>query len=93
MPERQRRSGRAPAGAGGAHLHGRCVFHPFVDGNGRAALLALDFVLLREGVLLDQVGPLQVARFGDDSAGAVDRVQLVDILIRTAQRRGPASGP
>lgn len=33
--------------------------HPFEDGNARAAMLALAFVLAREGVLLDQVHPLQ----------------------------------
>ncbi|WSD11282.1 Fic family protein [Streptomyces hirsutus] len=34
-------------------------FHPFEDGNARAAMSALAFVLAREGVLLDQVHPLQ----------------------------------
>ncbi|MFF0305236.1 Fic family protein [Streptomyces sp. NPDC004562] len=32
-----------------------CCFHPFDDGNARAALLTLPFVLAREGVTLDSV--------------------------------------
>src|SRR6187401_2588125 len=29
-------------------------FHPFVDGNARAATLTLDFILAREGIVLEQ---------------------------------------
>lgn len=35
-----------------------CFFHPFVDGNGRAARLALDFVLTRAGLGLHACAPL-----------------------------------
>lgn len=35
-----------------------CFFHPFVDGNARAARLAFDFVLAREGVVVDDVSAL-----------------------------------
>lgn len=35
-----------------------CFFHPFTDGNGRAARLAFDFLLTREGVVLHDVAPL-----------------------------------
>ncbi|WP_240677341.1 Fic family protein [Actinacidiphila soli] len=64
-------------------------FHPFTDGNGRAALLTLTFVLAREGVVLGEVGPLQTIRYVDDPAGAADLAVLVGILIRTARRRAP----
>ncbi|MFH9959185.1 Fic family protein [Streptomyces roseolus] len=43
-----------PARAARAYLD-VCFFHPFDDGNARAALLALLFVLAREGVELDSV--------------------------------------
>ncbi|GAB7035317.1 Fic family protein [Streptomyces platensis] len=61
--------------------------HPFTDGNGRAALLALTFVLAREGVALDEVGPLQTTRYADDPEGAADLAVLVGILARATQRR------
>lgn len=38
-----------------------CFFHPFVDGNARAARLAFDLVLAREGVVLRDVRPLFAA--------------------------------
>ncbi|MGW6646680.1 Fic family protein [Streptomyces iakyrus] len=34
-----------------------CFFHPFDDGNARAAFLTLVFVLAREGIALDRVSP------------------------------------
>ncbi|MFI8823814.1 Fic family protein [Streptomyces sp. NPDC053431] len=66
-------------------------FHPFEDGNARAAMLALAFVLAREGVSLDQVHPLQVTRWADDADGAADLAVLLGILI-TAARRRPLHG-
>ncbi|MGW4224282.1 Fic family protein [Streptomyces bauhiniae] len=57
-------------------------FHPFVDGNARAALLSLVHVLAREGVVLPEVGPLQVTRYADDAAGAADLATLVGVLNR-----------
>ncbi|GII33865.1 hypothetical protein Pmi06nite_73070 [Planotetraspora mira] len=55
-----------PARAARAYLD-VSFFHPFADGNARAALLTLAFVLRRERVMLDQVGPLQTTRYADDS--------------------------
>ncbi|RZU45554.1 Fic/DOC family protein [Streptomyces sp. BK022] len=60
-------------------------FHPFVDGNARAALLALVHVLAREGVVLPEVGPLQVTRYADDAEGAADLATLVGVLNRRRQ--------
>lgn len=65
-------------------------FHPFADGNARAALLALVHVLAREGVVLGEVGPLQITRYADDPAGAADLAVLVGILIRATRRRAPS---
>lgn len=66
-------------------------FHPFEDGNARAAMLALAFILAREGILLDQVHPLQTTRWADDAEGAADLAVLLGILITAAQRR-PSHG-
>ncbi|GHF39453.1 hypothetical protein GCM10018790_16580 [Kitasatospora xanthocidica] len=44
-----------------------CFFHPFDDGNARAAFLALVFVLAREGVGLDGVSLLRRVTFQADS--------------------------
>ncbi|UKY48220.1 Fic family protein [Streptomyces inhibens] len=68
-------------------------FHPFADGNGRAALLALTFVLAREGIVLDEVGPLQTTRYADDPGGAADLAVLVGILIRATRGRAFARQP
>ncbi|WP_078911255.1 Fic family protein [Streptomyces sp. NRRL WC-3742] len=57
-------------------------FHPFADGNARAALLTLVHVLAREGVVLPEVGPLQIARYADDRAGAADLAVLIGVLNR-----------
>ncbi|MFC8176877.1 hypothetical protein [Streptomyces sp. NPDC057325] len=62
-------------------------FHPFEDGNARAAMLALAFVLAREGVAVDQVHPLQTTRWADDAEGAADLAVLLGILIAAAGRR------
>ncbi|WP_418960511.1 Fic family protein [Streptomyces tritici] len=43
-----------------------CFFHPFDDGNARAAFLALVFVLAREGVALDSVSLLRRVSFRAD---------------------------
>ncbi|WUU92981.1 Fic family protein [Spirillospora sp. NBC_01491] len=72
-----------PARAARAHLD-VCFFHPFDDGNARAALLALTFVLARGGVVLDQVGPIQISR---GATGALEFARLVAVLIRTTQNR------
>ncbi|MEU6541546.1 Fic family protein [Streptomyces sp. NPDC047000] len=62
-------------------------FHPFEDGNARAAMLTLAFVLAREGALLDQVHPLQTTRWADDAEGAADLAVLLGILTTAAERR------
>ncbi|MFF6995199.1 Fic family protein [Streptomyces sp. NPDC008313] len=68
-----------------------CFFHPFDDGNGRAALLTLAFVLAREGIYLDEVGPLQIRRYADDPIGAASLARLVHVLATAAARRVQAS--
>ncbi|MQS16554.1 Fic family protein [Streptomyces kaniharaensis] len=44
-----------------------CFFHPFDDGNARAAFLTLVFVLAREGVTLEGVGLLRRVSFQADN--------------------------
>lgn len=66
-------------------------FHPFEDGNAPAAILALAFVLAREGIHLDHVHPLQTTRWADDAEGAADLAVLLGILITAAERR-PSHG-
>lgn len=68
-------------------------FHPFEDGNARAAMLATAFVLAREGVALDQVRPLQTTRWADDAEGAADLAVLLGILITAAERRASRGTP
>ncbi|MFJ9843584.1 hypothetical protein ACIRYZ_24625 [Kitasatospora sp. NPDC101155] len=43
-----------------------CYFHPFDDGNARAAFLTLLFVLAREGITLDGVSLLRRVSFQAD---------------------------
>ncbi|WP_344055024.1 Fic family protein [Streptomyces thermoalcalitolerans] len=76
-----------PARAARAYLD-VCFFHPFDDGNGRAALLTMGFVLAREKVFLDEVGPLRVPRYADDPVGALSLARLIHILASAAARRG-----
>jgi len=57
-------------------------FHPFTDGNARAALLTLVHVLAREDIVLPEVGPLQTTRYADDPAGAADLAVLIGVLDR-----------
>jgi Fic/DOC family len=53
-----------------------CFFYPFTDGNARSALLALVFILVKEGVVLDEVGPIApVQRFAGDAGGSHGRRQ------------------
>jgi hypothetical protein len=54
-------------------------------------MLALAFALAREGILLDQVHPLQTTRWADDAQGAADLAALLGILITAAERR-PSHG-
>jgi nitroreductase len=65
-----------------------CFYHPFTDGNARAATLALYFVLAREHVVLDQFGPIvRIVRRADDPAGAVAFARLVYGLAVGTRRR------
>ncbi len=69
------------ARAARAHLD-VCFFHPFDDGNGRAALLTLVFVLARAGVTLDSV--VLIRRFGrraDDPQDALNLCRTVEFSI------------
>lgn len=59
-----------------------CFTHPFEDGNARAARLALDFVLAREGYLLRAVEPLfTLSRAADDAEGARALARLVSYFM------------
>jgi hypothetical protein len=70
-----------PSRAARAYLDVAFV-HPFADGNARAAMLALYFVLAREGVVLDRAAPILVtARHPYDAAGAASLAGLVELLI------------
>jgi hypothetical protein len=82
-------SGGAPLPARAARVYlDVAFFHPFEDGNARAAMLCLYHVLHRGQVTLDQAGPLlRVTRRADDPAGAADLVRLVDVLIAATRRR------
>lgn len=64
-----------------------CFFHPFSDGNGRAASLALDFILYREGVLLDQVAPLFLVSRRPTLLHARELVRLLEIALDAAASR------
>lgn len=82
-----------PARAARAYLD-VCFFHPFDDGNARAAFLALTFTLERAGVVLDQVGPLcRIPRQPDDPQSALALANLVAVLIDATRRRGRPAVP
>jgi hypothetical protein len=66
-------------------------FHPFDDGNARSAMLALYFVLAREGVVLDRAEPvLATARPAHDSLGAAGLARLIETLIDATRNRAPS---
>lgn len=68
-----------------------CFFHPFDDGNGRVAMLAMYHLLLREHVVLDQAGPLlTTSRRADDAQGALSLARLIQVLAAATRRRGLA---
>lgn len=86
----------AQAGGPGPPLNARaarayldvCFLHPFEDGNGRAAFLALVFLLAREDVALDQVGPVRrMERHAHDAEGALGLAELLAVLADAARRR------
>lgn len=58
-----------------------CFYHPFPDGNCRAARIALDFVLTRAGLTLSEVRPLfLVPRWAHDVEGARSFLRLARML-------------
>ncbi|MEC7518623.1 MAG: Fic family protein [Myxococcota bacterium] len=58
-----------------------CFFHPFPDGNARAARLALDYVLTRAGLALHAAAPVfVVARRADDHLGPYGFMLTIDYL-------------
>jgi Fic family protein len=61
-----------------------CFFHPFDDGNARAARLALDCVLTRAGLAIHVAEPIfAIPRWADDNcAGAL--IVLLDRLVGEA---------
>ncbi|MEU0560256.1 Fic family protein [Dactylosporangium sp. NPDC006015] len=62
-------------------------FHPFADGNGRSAALALYFVLAREGVVLDRAAPLLMTRWpASDPRGAEGLAGFVAALVERTRR-------
>jgi Fic/DOC family len=59
-----------------------CFYHPFDDGNARAARLALDHVVTRAGLTLHAVEPLfVVAPAAGDRDGAASLAWLVEYLL------------
>ncbi|MEU5791476.1 Fic family protein [Micromonospora purpureochromogenes] len=81
--------GVPPAGRAARAYLDVAFFHPFADGNGRAAMLALYFVLVRDRAVPDLAAPvLRTVRRADDPDGAADLVRLLDVLIAATRRRG-----
>ncbi|WP_212842874.1 Fic family protein [Catellatospora sp. IY07-71] len=79
----------APLAARAARLYlDVAFFHPYDDGNARLAGLALQFVLLREQVELDDVVPvLNPVRRADDADGAADLARLIHGMAAATHRR------
>ncbi|MEW2140428.1 Fic family protein [Streptomyces sp. NPDC005409] len=79
------------ARAARAHLD-VCFFHPFDDGNARAALLTLLFVLARESVTLDSV--LLIRRFSHRADDPQDALGLCgSVKFHIEQSRGALAQP
>jgi len=61
-----------------------CFFHPFTDGNARAARLAFDHVLTRAGLVVAAADPIFIiARATDDSSGVLAMTEMVRRLVGT----------
>ncbi|MFJ8623773.1 Fic family protein [Kitasatospora sp. NPDC093550] len=68
-----------------------CFFHPFEDGNARAAFLALLFVLAREGVGLDDVNLLRRVTFqADDPRDPPILVRYIDLHLAETRSNAAA---
>ncbi|MER8057995.1 MULTISPECIES: Fic family protein [unclassified Streptomyces] len=81
------------ARAARAHLD-VCFFHPFDDGNARAALLALLFVLAREGLSPDGVGLIRRCSFrADDPADALSLARSIGFHLADTRRKASAADP
>ncbi len=85
----------APGGGRPLPLTGRaaracldvCFFHPFDDGNARAAFLTLVFVLAREGVALNGVTLLRRYAFRADSPRSVlELAAAIDVHLAATRR-------
>jgi hypothetical protein len=71
-----------------------CFFHPFIDGNGRAARLAFDFVLSRTRCRFDMVTPLFcVLRPAGDVESHLSFVRLACTIAIASARRAQQSSP
>ncbi|MFJ3897952.1 Fic family protein [Streptomyces sp. NPDC090083] len=69
-----------------------CFFHPFDDGNARAAFLALVFVLAREGVALDSVTLLRcISHAADNPQSGMILARYVDVHLTETRRRAPST--
>nr|WP_246112225.1 Fic family protein [Streptomyces hawaiiensis] len=94
MPGRERIRRRTPlpltARAARAYLD-VCFFHPFDDGNARAAFLTLIFVLAREGIALDGVILLRRITFqADELKDALALASYIDLHLTETRRRAAA---
>jgi hypothetical protein len=64
-----------------------CFFHPFVDGNARAARLALDHWLTLNDYAIQDAGPIfRLARTADDVPGAWGFAAALDLLVGPTSR-------
>ncbi|WP_328806806.1 cell filamentation protein Fic [Streptacidiphilus fuscans] len=69
-----------------------CFFHPFDDGNARAAFLTLVYVLAREGVALDDVQLLRRVSFqAEDPQDPLVLARYVDLHLSQTRRNATAS--
>ncbi|MFH7340445.1 hypothetical protein [Streptomyces sp. KHY 26] len=77
-----------PVTARGARVYlDICFFHPFDDGNACSALLALLFVIAREGIALDDVSLLRRITFrADEPRDAMTLTRYIDTHLRTTRR-------
>jgi len=62
-------------------------FHPFPDGNARSAALALDFILARQLIFLDQVAPLYMTERSPNLVGVRSFMELLDVLVQSTLHR------
>jgi hypothetical protein len=69
-----------------------CFFHPFDDGNARAAFLTLVFVLAREGVALNEVSLLRRTTFqAGDPQDPLILARYIDLHVAETRRTAASS--